>query len=83
MRTGWNYCANTLAVCQRIGTGEKGKRLAGTQSLWTKDAELLHAKLERRALEAQSRGRAIWTCENPVGLLQNSQDVPALHFLKG
>ena len=43
----------------------------------------MHAKLQGRALDAEPRGRPIGAGEDPVSLLQNRQDMPALHFLKG
>jgi hypothetical protein len=70
-------------VCQRIGTGEKAEESNGTGFLRTEDTQLLHPELKRRPLEAQSRGCTIWTCENPIGLLKNGQDVPPLNFLEG
>src|SRR5882724_5121046 len=47
------------------------------------DSEFLHAKLERGALDPKSRSRSIGTDEDPVGLLQNRQDVLFFNLLKG
>src|SRR5258705_1338313 len=45
-----------------------------------RDAELLHARLERGPLEAQPRSSAAGTADHPVARLECPQDRPALDF---
>src|ERR1700733_6447714 len=46
------------------------------------NAQFLHAKLQGGPLDSQPCGRSVGAGEDPVGLLQNGQDMPPLHFLK-
>ena len=46
------------------------------------DAELSHAMLQRGALQSQPDGSAVGSAEDPICVLQNSQDVLSLGFLQ-
>src|SRR5262249_19850909 len=43
------------------------------------DPELLHAVIERRALDPEPRGRPVRTCDDPARSLQHSEDVRLVH----
>lgn len=64
-------CAKRLAQCQLTGTGPSTGGLLGGGPLGTRYPELLHAKLKRRALDAEPGSRPMGACENPIGLLQH------------
>ena len=49
----------------------------------TRDAELAHARLERRALHAQSRGRAGGAADHPFGLAERADNVLAFGMFQG
>ncbi len=72
------------AVRQNAGTVpvDWHGRSVGLGSLGTGNPELLHAKLERGTLDTQPCSRSIGAGEDPIGLLQNRQDMPSLDFLK-
>jgi len=43
----------------------------------------LHAEVERRPFDSQSRGGAFWTGDNPPGLLKNFANVVSLRVFQG
>ncbi len=47
------------------------------------DAELLHSKLERWAFHPEFSGGSVRASEDPVGLLQDGQNVSSFNVLKG
>ena len=68
--------ANLLALT-RLCRGSYIRRPLGTS-----DSQLLHPKLERWPFESKTRSRAIRTGKNPIGLLEDSKDMPSLNVLK-
>src|SRR2546426_8371574 len=62
--------------------GREPPSVARPRSGTPEDAELLHAGLEGRSLEAQDLGGAALTADPPTGLLENCDDVLALDILE-
>src|SRR5206468_7630938 len=56
--------------------------VASPRSGTAEDAELFHAGLEGRSLEAQDSGGAALTADPPSGLVENRGDVPAFEVLQ-
>src|SRR5881296_80882 len=81
---------NCWENAEGMATREVARRAAGCESLpvtWSRsgtaeDAELLHAGLEVRSLEAQDLGGAALTADPPMGLLENCGDVLTLDILE-
>ena len=42
------------------------------------DSELLHARDQRRSLDAQAHGRPLWTGNTPFGLFEDARDFIAI-----
>src|SRR6266487_131277 len=63
-------------------------RLLRSSEIWFRqigravDTKLLHLPDECSTLEAQPRGRAVWSADHPAGFPQCQHDVLALAFLK-
>jgi hypothetical protein len=76
--------AHTLAACQIVGM-PFAQTLHNVVSgfLRARDSELLHAKLQSWTFYSESCGGSIRTCENPVGLREDRQDMSSFNLLEG
>ena len=76
------FCLSHKPPTVIVQPGVSGGRGMASRRL-PRDAELLHAIQQRRASEAEARRGAMPPSDDPLGVLQNSEDVLAFDLFEG